>query len=55
MWLNLAASRFSANEKDLRDKAIEGRDRVAAKMTREQIAEAQKRASEWKPNTSATH
>ena len=40
MWLNLAAA--TGNE-DAR-KALE---RVAARMTREQIAEAQARAREW--------
>jgi len=54
MWFNLAASRFPATEKDMRDKAVEGRDRVAATMTREQIAEAQRRASDWKPITTPT-
>jgi TPR repeat protein len=50
MWLNLAASRFSASEKELRDKAVFGRDGIIAKMTPAQIAEAQRRASEWKPS-----
>ena len=49
MWSNLAASRTTASEAEIRNKAIETRDRVAAKMTREQIAEAQKLAREWKP------
>ena len=46
-WNNLAASRFSASEKDFRDIALRNRDRIATKMTPEQIAEAQKLASEW--------
>jgi hypothetical protein len=49
MWLNLAASRFPASEKDERDKAVIARDMVASKMTPVQIAEAQKLAREWKP------
>ena len=42
MWLNLAASQGD-------ERAIKARDDVAEKMTREQIAEAQKLAREWKP------
>ncbi len=51
MWLNLAASRYSTDEKYNRDQAIANRDRVAGEMTPEQIAKAQKLASEWKPAT----
>ena len=51
MWYNLAASHYNADEKDNRDKAIANRDRVATEMTPEQIAKAQKLASEWKPAT----
>jgi TPR repeat protein len=50
MWFNLAASRFSALEEEWRDKAVKERDRISAKMTQAQIAEAQRRASEWKPS-----
>ncbi len=46
MWLNLAASKLSGEE---RDDTVKLRDRLAEKMTREQIAEAQKLAREWKP------
>jgi uncharacterized protein len=42
MWLNVAAG--SGNKA-----AEEGRDMIAAQMTYEQIAEAQKLAREWKP------
>ena len=42
MWLNLAAAQgYTA--------AVKLRDRVASKMTPNQIAEAQRRAREWKP------
>ncbi len=54
-WYNLAASRFSAGEKIGRDKAIANRNRVAELMTPEQIAEAQKLASEWKPTPTPNH
>ncbi len=42
-WLNLAAAKDSQHAK--------ARDLAAAKMTREQIAEAQRLAREWKPKT----
>jgi uncharacterized protein len=43
MWFNLAASRGHGE-------AVKGRDLVASRMTPGQIAEAQRRAREWKPN-----
>ena len=46
-WVNLAASRESLMRAD----RVERRDAVAAKMTPEQIAEAQRLAREWKPKT----
>ena len=46
MWLNLAASRASSKDKKL---FTEARDVAAGKMTPKQIAEAQRRAREWKP------
>ena len=44
MWFNLAASGASGH-----DWMIKYRDLVAAKMTPDQIAEAQRMAREWKP------
>jgi TPR repeat protein len=49
-WFNLATSRYPAFEKGKRDRAVNDRDLVAAKMTPAQIAEAQELAREWKPN-----
>jgi hypothetical protein len=46
-WFNLASP--DSSSKDDSDKAAEYRDNIAAKMTPEQIAEAQKRAREWRP------
>ena len=46
MWFNLAASRASGDDQK---KFADARERVARKMTAEQIAEAQRRAREWKP------
>jgi uncharacterized protein len=42
MWFNLAAV---GGDKD----AVKGRDMIAAQMTPQQIAQAQKLAREWKP------
>ncbi len=47
MWYNLAASH--AEDAATREMAVKNRDEVAAKMTPDQIAEAQRMASEWKP------
>jgi hypothetical protein len=46
MWLSIAASQGH-------EKSTKGRDELGAHLTREQIAEATKRASEWKPKTPA--
>ena len=45
-WSNLSAA--YSTTKEVRDKATENRDNLAKKMTPAQIAEAEKRASEWK-------
>ncbi|MDA0822253.1 MAG: SEL1-like repeat protein, partial [Proteobacteria bacterium] len=44
-WYNLAASQAFVD--DLRNRATENRDGIAAKMTPAQIAEAQKLAKQW--------
>jgi TPR repeat protein len=46
MWYNLAASRVSADDQE---SFADARDRLAKKITAEQIADAQRRAREWKP------
>ena len=46
MWLNIAASHLPPGE--VRDLAVNNRDLVEKQMTPEQIAEAQRLASEWK-------
>ncbi|WP_315751267.1 tetratricopeptide repeat protein [Bradyrhizobium sp. SZCCHNS3055] len=50
-WYNLAASRstIDSNRRN-RDNAVEMRDLLAARMTPEQIAEAQKLTRDWKPS-----
>jgi len=50
VWLNLAASRASG---DQQTEYANVRDLVAKKMTSQQIAEAQRRAREWKPKSGA--
>lgn len=47
-WYNLAASRSTIDSN--RDNSIEMRDLLAARMTIEQIAEAQKLSRDWKPS-----
>ncbi len=46
MWYDLAAAQSSGED---RDALVNARDSVAERMTAEQIAEAQRRAREWKP------
>jgi len=46
MWLNLAAAAASGDDQK---NAATLRDETAAKMTPQQIAEAQRLAREWKP------
>jgi TPR repeat protein len=48
-WMSLAASSASGDD---RKRAAELLDRLATIMTSQQIAEAQRRAREWKPNPS---
>ena len=49
MWFNLAASRFPPSAADRRRAAISNRDLTASRMSREQILEAQRLSSAWKP------
>jgi uncharacterized protein len=51
MWFNLAA--LHAKKASLRQLAVENRDKMAAKMTPAQIAEAQLMAREWGPKSRA--
>lgn len=50
MWYSLAAFRFQGPDAQARARVLQSRDRVAAKMTPEQLAAAQKMAREWRPN-----
>ena len=49
MWFNLASSPATNADADLRQMAVISRDRVAAKMTPAQTAEAQRMARKWEP------
>jgi hypothetical protein len=48
MWLTLSADHAP---KDDRDTIVEMRDSVAAHLTPQQLAEAQRLAHEWKPKS----
>jgi uncharacterized protein len=49
VWFNLAVAQFPASDARNRTAAVNSRDLMANKLTREQIAEAQKLAREWQP------
>jgi TPR repeat protein len=51
MWFNLAAANFPVSDTANRATARKDRDVVAAKMSPDQIAEAQRLAREWKPKS----
>ena len=48
MWFSLVGAQSSGFS---REACVDARDEVAARMTSEQIAEAQRLAREWKPST----
>jgi hypothetical protein len=48
MWFNIAAARFPPSDTRNRSAAVKNRDVVAAKMTPDQIAEAQRLARAWR-------
>jgi hypothetical protein len=49
VWFNLASAGFPETESRRRSSAIRTRDLVGSEMSSNEIAEAQKRAREWKP------
>ena len=49
MWFNLAVVHFPASESRNRNLAIKNRDVVAGKLSREEVAESQKLARQWRP------
>jgi uncharacterized protein len=50
MWFTLATTRLARSDTKSRDTAAKSRDTIAAAMTAAQLAEAQKRAAEWRPS-----
>jgi hypothetical protein len=50
-WFNVAASRYPRSERGKREQAIRNSERLAEKMSPDEIAEAKKLAREWQPNT----
>jgi uncharacterized protein len=49
MWLTLAIDRYTDKNKERREQAIKDRATLAARMTSAQLAEAERRARDWKP------
>jgi uncharacterized protein len=49
MWLNLAVAHFPASDSRNRTIAAKSREVAASKLTREQLAEAQRLSREWRP------
>ena len=49
VWFTLAATRLPELDAKSRDVARKGRDTIAAAMTTQQLAEAQRRTAEWRP------
>ena len=50
MWFNLAAVPFPASATRNRSAAIRSRDLMAGKLSRQEIAEAEKLARDWRPS-----
>jgi TPR repeat protein len=49
MWFNVAAARFAASDARGRGAAVRNRDVIAGKMSREELADAQRLARDWQP------
>lgn len=49
MWFNLAVAQFPASDSRNRTIAAKSREVAASKLTREQLAEAQRLSREWRP------
>jgi len=48
-WLSLAIERYTDKNKARREQAIEDRAALAARMSKAQLAEAERQVREWKP------
>lgn len=49
VWFSLAAAHSTESDTKSRNEALKSRDTIAPAMTRWELAEAQKRAAEWRP------
>lgn len=49
MWFNIAATRFTGDSRS-RAAAVKNRDVIAGKMSRDELADAQRLAREWRPH-----
>jgi hypothetical protein len=49
LWLNLAAARYTSAQPKLRASAEAARDRVAARLSPDELAAAQRASADWKP------
>jgi S1-C subfamily serine protease len=54
IWFTLAGARLPDSDAQNRDVALKARQTIAATMTAQQLAEAQRRAAEWRPKVSYT-
>ena len=54
-WYSLAVPRFSASQKRLRALAVQGRNRVARRMTPSALGRAQRLARLWRPGRGTAH
>jgi len=50
-WFSVAASDYSLSDRGKREEAMKNSERLAAKMSPDQIAEARRLAREWQPKT----
>jgi len=48
-WLTLAIARYTARNQDRRDQAIKDKAALAKRMTKAQVADAERLAKAWKP------
>jgi len=52
-WFSIAAAGYPASERQKREQAQKNSDRIASKMSQEQLEEARKLAREWHPRLEA--
>jgi TPR repeat protein len=52
-WFSIAAARYPVSERQKREQVLKNSERLAAKMSPEQLEEARKLAREWRPRSEA--